>query len=86
MTRPAFVLAVVLTSVFGLCGVDTYADPARRGFGSGWHGPRHGGLRFGHFAQRIAGSYLIRDGDAETVSLRLISLTADGNWSGTHAH
>ena len=89
MKRHAFVLAIVLTSGFGLCAVDVYADPARRWSGSGWpdaHGPRHGGPWFGNFAQRIAGTYLIRDGDAETVFLRLISLTADGNWSGTHSH
>ncbi|MCE2487385.1 MAG: hypothetical protein J4F42_17865 [Desulfurellaceae bacterium] len=89
MKRYAFVLAVVLTSVFGLGAVDAYADPARRWSGPGWpdaYGPRHRGPRFGNFATRIAGTYLIRDGDAETVSLRLISLTADGNWSGTHSH
>ncbi len=62
MKRHAVVLAVVLTSVFGLCAVDTQADPARRWSGPGW--PDAYGPRFGNFAQRIAGTYLIRDGDA----------------------
>ena len=35
----------------------------------------------GNFAQRIAGVYLIRTPN----SFRLISLTAGGNWAGTHS-
>ncbi len=41
----------------------------------------------GNFAQRIAGVYLIRHRTAEGTpsSFRLISLTAGGNWAGTHS-
>ena len=41
----------------------------------------------GHFAQRIAGVYLVRHHTDEGTpsSFRLISLTAGGNWASTHS-
>ena len=41
----------------------------------------------GHFAQQIAGVYLIRHltDEGTTNSFRLISLTAEGNWASTHS-
>ena len=97
MKRKCLALVMSLPLVLFVCSVNTvvahaasthleveavWHDAGGRG-GKGWWGPR-----FGTFARRIAGVYLVRSGtdpDNIEVSLRLISLTADGNWSGTHA-
>ena len=90
MKQKSLVVGPSLLPVFLICAVNTlaYADPADWWFGAGWHdasGRRHGGPRFGNFDKRIAGAYLVRDGNEEEGALRLISLTADGNWSGTQS-
>lgn len=93
MKRSSLVLAMSLTPVLFMCTVNTgaYADSARLGFGAGWHdagGLRWTGPRFRTFAKRIAGLYLVRSAvvsEDDEVSMRLVSLTADGNWFGTHS-
>ncbi len=82
MARRIRILALSLIPLFCLGLVNlSFSDDAIR-LESWRHRPNEG-----NFAQRIAGVYLIRHltDEGTTNSFRLVSLTAEENWAGTHS-
>ena len=67
----AFVLCLFTLIMMLTVGMTAYADSDGSGTGS--------------LGKKIAGAYLVREGDDPTF-LRLITLTADGNWLSTESH
>ena len=82
MARRIGMLALSLILV-GCLGLVTFTFSDDTTYLASWRQRPHEG----HFAERIAGVYLIRHhaDDGTPSSFRLISLTAGGNWASTHA-